>query len=68
MPSHPDRVRRNYHDIILNTYEIVRTNEQIININITKHEIASIMSKYEMERHILSLIRKGIQEQYNDNQ
>lgn len=66
MPSHPDRVRRNYHDIHIEKYEIPAANEQVIYIKITRRQIASAMTKEEIEYSVLRSIHLGIFEQYRD--
>lgn len=60
MPSHPERVRRNYHKITIIENEHLPTNEFQIHISISKREIASWMTKYEVEQAIFRLIKKGI--------
>lgn len=59
MPSHPDRVRRNYHDITIQEYPTYYMETQII-INISRLEIATCMSRIEIERKIFKLVRKGL--------
>lgn len=64
MPCHSDRVRRNYHKIILGSNNDHANNEQIISIRITKLQIATKMSKTEVVREIFRSVRNGIFEYY----
>ncbi len=66
MPSHPDRVRRSYHEINIGEYHMPMENEQMIYIRISRMQIASCMSKREIEHNILRSIRLGIFEQYKE--
>lgn len=61
MPSHPDRVRRNYHKITVENHKEDRTNDSVINIRISKVQIATLMSKYEVRREIWRMISEGLE-------
>jgi hypothetical protein len=65
MPSHPDRVRRSYHESTIIEHGNPMRNEQIITIIITKMEMASCMTKRAVKTWILSKIMKGIDTQYH---
>lgn len=60
MPSHPDRVRRSYHKIMMNETDDMRTNNKIITIQISKQEMATWMSAREIEHNVIRAIRNGI--------
>ena len=64
MPSHPERVRRSYHDIKIIELENIPANKILITIPISRLEIATAMTKKELEYNVIRLIKKGIQEQY----
>lgn len=64
MPSHPDRVRRNYHTIKLRTYDLVERDVHLITIEISRIELASVMSLAEVKRVIYNRIMEGITMQY----
>ncbi len=64
MPSHPDRVRANYTSIILEEHNDFRTYEQIIQIRISRIEIASALSKREILQKIIMLIKNGVTKYY----
>jgi hypothetical protein len=66
LPSHPDRVRRNYHDVNLIEYDNICENKQEIKISITKTDIASRMGKWEIVRHIEKLISQAVIKQYKE--
>lgn len=66
MPSHPERVRRNYHTIKLSVEEEVKTNHQVIQIRISRLEWVTAMSKREIMHNIYRSIRNGIMEKYRD--
>lgn len=60
MPCHPDRVRRNYHNINIITNQSTQFEETTIHISISKAAIASCMSKQEIRRELFRIINKGI--------
>jgi hypothetical protein len=60
MPCHPDRVRRNYHKIVMNEIEDVITNDIVVTIRVSKREIASAMSAREVEHNVWRAIQNGI--------
>lgn len=64
MPSHPDRVRRNYHEIKIGEKRSIIDDEDIIYIKVTKKEIASAMSAREIFNSIVRAIRNGIFERW----
>lgn len=66
MPPHPDRVRRNYHNIIISEHEDLTGYEQIITVRISRIEIASLMTKNEMKYMINQKISKCIDSQYRE--
>lgn len=64
MPSHPDRVRRNYHTIEIIEESPAQYYESNIHIKISKLDIASCMSKREVKVMVFKYIDKGIDNQY----
>lgn len=60
MPSHPERVRRNYHDVKITELFRPQSNDTEFLIHITRADIASVMSKYEVERMIWNKIRNEL--------
>ncbi len=60
MPSHPDRVRRNYHTITLHEGDDPARNEVQILIRIGRDTIATALSRRELERAVWREIQKGI--------
>ena len=64
MPSHADRVRRNYHNIKICETKDVQNNAHVIQVIITRLDIASKMSVREVEYEVWRLVQKGIIEQY----
>lgn len=64
MPSHQDRVRRNYHTIQLREWDNPGSYEQRVEISITRMEMASAMTRRDLEQLVLQRIRQGIHEQY----
>lgn len=66
MPSHPDRVRANYHKVILVEMIEPQTDSQLIQLRITKADIASQMSKKELKNAIWNKIMKEIDISYRE--
>lgn len=64
MPSHQDRVRRAYHDIKITEVDQPRTNDTLIQINISRMKIATAMSKRDVQYMVMKLIRDGINKGY----
>lgn len=60
MPSHPDRVRRNYHDIKIGETKDIVKDEDVIYIKVSKQEIATAMSGTEIFHNIVRAIKNGI--------
>lgn len=60
MPSHPERVRRNYHNVKIVKLFRPQNNDTEFLIHITRRDIASVMSKYEVERMIWNKIRNEL--------
>ena len=60
MPSHPERVRRNYHKIEIVEFDQIKTDDKVISISISKRDIASAMSAREIEHNVFRIIRQGI--------
>jgi len=56
VPSHPDRVRRNYIDIEICKWKSILDYEDHIMIKVTTSEIASLMSRKEAARYICKKI------------
>lgn len=64
MASHQDRVRRNYHTIEMVEHEAPHGFEQTISIQITRMEIATRMSKRDLEDYVLRKIQNQIRKDY----
>lgn len=64
MPSHQERVRRNYHTIVLREAADPPTGDMLIQIRVTKAEIASCMRTDEIERTVLRAVQRGIRGQW----
>lgn len=62
MPCHPDRVRRNYHDITIQTRENFETRATEVRISITRQDVATAMSARELKHAVLKRIGDGIDE------
>jgi hypothetical protein len=62
VPSHSERVRRNYHDVKLHTADSFRTNELCIVMRFTKREIASWMHASEAGRYVVEKIGRQVME------
>ena len=60
MPSHPDRVRRSYHEIKVNHKQNLVQDEEVITIKVTKAQIATAMSGSEIYHNIVRAIRNGV--------
>ncbi len=60
MPSHPERVRRSYHEIKMHEYEDIQTNDKMLTIRVSKAEIATAMTAREIEHNVWRAIRNGI--------
>lgn len=65
MPSHPDRVRRNYHTVTDAAVNLHR--EQIVNISVavTRQEIASWMYPPDVARAVAERIYRQVLELFN---
>ena len=61
MPSHSERVRRNYHDVKLHTADSFRTNELCIVMRFTKKEIASWMHASNAARYVVGKIGREVE-------
>lgn len=67
MPSHQERVRRNYHTVESTVCDIRREDMIQVNVALTRHEIASWMSPYSaaqamsqrLFREVLDLFHKA---------
>jgi hypothetical protein len=64
MPSHPDRVRRNYHEIYAIDTHDIQNDQQRINIVITKLEVASWCNLKELRRFIVGKVYDMVTKQY----
>lgn len=64
MPSHPDRVRRNYHDIEIREYHDIPGNIQVVTIRISKADIASTMSQQDLQYLVYKKTKFEIESQY----
>lgn len=64
MPSHPDRVRRNYHDVGLNIVSDMATAVQRIEIVVRHDEIATAVSARELKDIVVRKIAFGIERDY----
>ncbi len=60
MPSHPDRVRRNYVDVKMYKWESILDHEEKILISISTISIASTMSRKDAAHMIAKKIYDGI--------
>ncbi len=61
MPCHPDRVRRNYHEIHMLEKEEPQTGDTMVIIRVSKKDdIASAMSAREIEHNVWRAIKNGI--------
>jgi len=65
MPSHPDRVRRNYHSIVMGNKHNISTDEEIIYVKISRHVLASSMHASEIFQEVIRAIKKGIFDRWN---
>jgi hypothetical protein len=61
MPSHPDRVRRNYHDMQTTVVRRTLSQDVVVTVAISKDRIASAMSKRELRRGIDKLLDHAIE-------
>ena len=66
MPSHPDRVRRNYHNIIIEEYHDLTGYEQTIIVKISRIDIASLMTRNEIKHMIGQKLSDSIDSQYRE--
>ena len=66
MPSHPDRVRRSYHEIRVKENTELTTGDNIIQIKITKLELATAMTGTEIYHNVLRAIKNGIFMRWKD--
>jgi hypothetical protein len=64
MPSHPDRVRRNYHDIKIGKVVSYHDFTDTITIKISKLEIATKMHSRDLRDLVIRRIEQGIYEQF----
>ena len=64
MPSHPERVRRNYHEVLLLTTDAHWSDSWDIMLKISRAEIASTLSARELKRWILRRIEQAIDRDY----
>lgn len=60
MPCHPDRVRRNYHKIVMKEEDEIRTGNRLIMIEVSKLDIATWMTAKEIEHNVWRAIHNGI--------
>lgn len=64
MPAHPDRVRRNYHRILIGETRNLVKDEDVIQIHITKQEIATAMTAREIYFNVMRAIKNSIFERW----
>lgn len=62
MPSHPERVRRNYHEIGVKTWQDEQTNEFVIVTRVRRETLATLLSRREIETAIVRAWRRGVLE------